>query len=205
MSGLESPISFEFIAAGIARRARMAITRLLPSQVAKHIPSWDGSDGQIQTTDLTLPVTDIGYWAGRYVLTSLTLQKEDNTELVMPEAVVNLSMTKTIKEESLVGLAGTIKEYICNGDYQIGIEVGIVAVENGRIVDKYPEQGVRTVREFLEESAALRVKSVFLDLFDINQLVVKTYSLKQETASNRQLLTISAVSDMDYVIMNVEY
>lgn len=47
MSGL-SPISFEFVAAGVARRARVALAHLVPSQVNKEVPSWKGHDGTIE-------------------------------------------------------------------------------------------------------------------------------------------------------------
>ena len=105
-----------------------------------------------------------------------------------------------------VGLNGTIKEYICNGDYDISISVGIVAVDsNGQIVDEYPKEGIRKIREFLDENKAVDVTSVFLSIFGIGRMVVTRFSLKQETASNRQTIEVRALSDEDYVIKSTEY
>ena len=100
---------------------------------------------------------------------------------------------------------GTIKEYVNNGYYDIRINVGIVATEGGRIVDEYTAEGVRTVRGFLHANEALELQSTFFDLFEINRIVITDYSLKQETASNRQVLDIKALSDTDYEIECTEY
>lgn len=48
----------------------------------------------------------------------------------------------------MVGMDGTVKEYINEGDYQINIVVGVAAVRNGVIVDEYPEDGLRELRAF---------------------------------------------------------
>ena len=93
-----------------------------------------------------------------------------------------------------------------NGDYDISISVGIVAVDsNGQIVDEYPKEGIRKIREFLDENKAVDVTSVFLSIFGIGRMVVTRFSLKQETASNRQTIEVRALSDEDYVIKSTEY
>ena len=145
MSGL-SPISFEFVAAGVARRARVALAHLVPSQVNKEVPSWKGHDGTIEGAEVATPITDRTFWESRYVLTELILCKENGETLVVNDAVVTVTQEKHIVRTTLVGLNGTIKEYICNGDYDISISVGIVAVDsNGQIVDEYPKEGIRKI------------------------------------------------------------
>lgn len=204
MSGL-TPISFEFIAAGAARRARVALCKLTPSRVNNELPSWDGHGETPEMVELSVPITDRNYWENRYVLTELTLRKEDGETLVINDAVVTVTQEKHIVRTTLVGLNGTIKEYICDGDYDINISVGIVAVKDGQIVDEYPEEGVRKVKEFLSENKAIEVSSVFLDIFGIDRVVVTRFSLQQETNSNRQTISIRALSDTDYIIKNSEY
>lgn len=205
MSGL-SPISFEFVAAGIARRARVALARLTPSQVNKEVPSWDGHGGTPEGAEIATPITDRTFWESRYVLTELVLRKEDGETLTINDAVVIVTQEKHIVRTTLVGLNGTIKEYICNGDYDISISVGIVAVNSdGQIVDEYPETGIRKVREFLDENKSIEVTSTFLSLFGIGRMVVTRFSLRQETASNRQTIEVRALSDEDYVIKSTEY
>lgn len=201
-----SPISFEFVAAGVARRARVALARLKPSQVNREVPSWDGHGGTPETVQATVPLTDRSYWESRYVLTELTLRKEDGETLTVNDAVVTVTQEKHIVRTTLVGLNGTIKEYISSGDYDISISVGIVAVDpEGRIVDEYPEEGIRKVREFLDENKAVEVASVFLSIFGIERMVVTRFSLRQETASSRQTIEIRALSDDDYIIRSEEY
>ncbi len=205
MSGL-TPISFEFVAAGIARRARIALAQLKPAQVNKELPSWEGHGEAPNTKEVTIPITDRKYWESRYVLTELTLRKEDEETLIINDAVVSVTQEKQIVRTTLVGLNGTIKEYICNGDYDITITVGIVAVDSeGQIVDEYPEEGIRKVKEFLDENKSIEATSTFLSLFDIDRIVVTRFSLRQETDSNRQTIEVRALSDKDYVIKDTEY
>ena len=49
------------------------------------------------------------------------------------------------------------------------------------------------------------MQSAFFDLFEINRLVVKSYSLTQGTESNYQELTISALSDNEYNVFSSDY
>ena len=203
--GTFSPISFEFIAAGVAQQARLALCNFQPSQKNAERPSWDGHGGQIAGAELSVPITDRSYWESRYVLTEIVLRREDGRTLKINDATVNISREKHIVRTQLVGLNGTIKEYICDGDFSIGLTVGIVAVRDGVIVDEYPEEGIRQVREFLDENRAVDVSSTFFDLFGINRMVISRFSLNQDTHSNRQTIDTKALSDEDYVIKSTEY
>ncbi len=193
-----------FVAAGIATRAKGALYRLAPSRIGES-PSWRGAGESIAAKEVSLPITDKSYWEGRYVYCELTFQNEAGDKLVMSDAVVALNRTKHIVTTQMVGMSGTVKEYINEGDYSINIVVGIVAVSNGVIVDEYPADGIRELRAFLDESAALYVHSEFLDIFDINKLVINSFSVSQDTASNYQSINISALSDEDYNIYSTDY
>lgn len=201
-----TPINFQFIAAGAARQARATLFRLKPSQVNKEQPSWEGHGGTIATAGLTIPITDRSYWEGRYILTEITLRKEDGETLMINDATVNITREKHMVRTTLVGLEGTIKEYIANGDYDIGITVGITAVnDEGQIIDEYPGDGIRKVKEFLEENKAIEVTSIFFEIFGIDRMVITRFSLNQDTHSNRQVIDIKALSDEDYIIKSSEY
>ncbi len=204
MSGF-NPISFQFIAAGVARRARVALIRFEPAQKNDQFPQWDGREGSIKAAAVGVPITDVSDWNGRYVLTELTISKPDGKKLVINDAIVTINSTKNIVKTSLIGLDGTIKEYINMGDYDISISVGIIAVKNGVIVDEYPMEGMQVVKSFLSVNEALEVRSVFLDVFGINRMVVTGFSAKQETHSNRQTIDIKALSDVNYEIKSTEY
>ena len=199
-----SPISIAFVAAGAAIQAKGLLYRFKPSRTGQS-PDWANSGMQPVTHELGSPITDKSYWEGRYALCELTLQNEAGERIVMNDAVVAVSRTKNIVTTQLVGRDGTVKEYINAGDYQLNILVGVAAVRDGVIVDEYPEDGLRELRAFLDGNTALDVHSAFLDIFDINKVVIKSYSLTQDTASNYQSLNISAISDEEYTIYGTDY
>lgn len=194
-----NPVSFSFIAAGIANQTVGSLYGLKPLQTVVPV-TWEGDRNTMTTQKVGVPITDKSYWSDRYVYCELTFENEKGVQLVMTDAVVSISRARNIVCTQMVGKDGTVKEYINEGDYELSIIVGIVAVENGFIVDKYPEDGIRQVKAFLDRKTALGVHSEFLDLFDINSIVVKSFQVTQDTASNYQVINISAVSDDEYNI-----
>ena len=199
-----SPVSFMFIAAGAAIQAKGALYRFKPSRTGQS-PNWDGRENDITTHNLTSPITDKSYWAGRYALCELTFENSKGERLVMNDAIVAISRSKNIVTTQMVGMNGTVKEYINDGDYSLNIVVGVAAVRDGVIVDEYPADGLRELRAFLDDNEALSVHSEFLDVFDINSIVVKSFSVSQDTAYNYQSVSISAVSDEEYNIYSTDY
>lgn len=146
------------------------------------------------------------YWLGRTALTDLVVKVPGEGLLLINDATVNVALQKQIVQTALVGRAGTIKEYITDGDYQMNISVGLAAVDdNGEIIDQYPERAVAQLREILERPEALEVSSAFLDLWGITHMVVTGFSAKQMTHANRQVIEITAVSDTEYVIESNDY
>lgn len=159
------------------------------------MPSIANDGGGIATNDLKSPITDKSFWRDRYVLCELTFRKKDGEQLVMNDAVCAISRSRNIVETQIVGMEGTIKEYIDEGDYQVNITVGIAAVRDGVIVDEYPSDGICRLRKFFDEKDAIQVHSEFLKIFDIDRLVIKSFSVSQTTALNYQSVSISAESD----------
>ena len=149
------------------------------------------------------------YWLGRTVLTDLLIEVPDPEigTILLNNAVVSISKQKEIVKTVLVGRkGGTVKEYISDGDYQVNISIGLVAVdENGKQIDQYPEQAVSILRRVCEIDQALTVSSLFLDLFEINKIVVTGFSAKQMTYANEQTIEVTAISDTDYVIQSTDY
>lgn len=204
------PISFAFIASGIAVQAKAALYNFKSAQVNSDKPAWANRGEEFPTSNLTMPIAyqtrDSDYWLGRYALTDITFETPQGEQLVINDATVSISKPKIIKKTVLVGLKGSIKEYITDGDYEIKLSVGIVAVNaKGEIVDEYPEDGLRKVREVLDINEALKVSSLFFDIHDIHKLVVTNFAEKQMTYSNRQVIEITAISDEDYEIKSTEY
>ena len=199
-----SPISYQFIAAGAATQAKGLLYRMKPSRNGQG-PSWEGKGENLTTNEMTSPITDKSFWEGRYALCELTLENDSGERLVINDAVVGLSQAKNIVTTQIVGMKGSVKEYVNEGDYSLNIVVGIVAVRDGKIVDDYPEDGLRELRSFLKEETALSIHSEFLDIFDINKIVVKSFSVVQATESNYQSVSISAISDEEYNIYSTDY
>ena len=142
------------------------------------------------------------YWLGRTALTDLVIKVPSEGDLLINDITMNVSMQKEVVKTALVGRKGTIKEYITDGDYQITMSVGIVAVDdNGEMIDQYPERAVAQLREILERPESQEVNSAFLDMFGISWITVTGFTVKQMTHSNRQIIEITALSDDDYVIV----
>lgn len=197
-------MSYKFVAAGLATQVKGVLYRFKPSRTGKS-PSWDGRGNDITAQELASPITDRSYWEDRYALCELTFENSKGERLVMNDAIVAVSQTKNIVTTQMVGMNGTVKEYINDGDYSVNIVVGVAAVKDGVIVDEYPVEGLRELRKFLEGNEALSVHSEFLDVFDINSIVVKSFSVSQDTASNYQAVSITAVSDEEYNIYSTDY
>ncbi len=197
-------VSYKFIAAAVATASKALVYKMEPQR-----PS-DAALGSKAEQQSVSDSTSVGVQPvealGKFFETDLALGKTETADdLTIVEAVCSVSMAKNIVKTALVGAKGTIKEYISDGDFDITISVGLVAVEDGKIVDKYPADGVRDLRELFKVSEAIYVKSDFLQLFDITKIVITDFDVEQMTHSNRQIVQIKAISDEDYIITSNEY
>lgn len=104
----------------------------------------------------------------------------------------NILITKQVSKGSV---RGTIKERWSQGDYQVNVS-GILIGEGGN----YPEADVKRLRSFLEAGRVL-VKSPFLEIFSINQIVVENWSIPFTAGSANQAYTIGALSDDIYKLL----
>lgn len=168
-------------------------------------PSWEGRGNNITAGAAGIPITDRSWWAGRWALCEVTLEREDGSRLVLADAVAAVSREKRIVSTALTGRDGTVKEYINDGDWAINMVVGIQAVRDGVIADEWPDDELRELCKYLDEPGALKVHSAFLDIFGITRIVVKSRSVSQTTEQNYQAVSISAVSDEEYEIYSNEY
>lgn len=168
-------------------------------------PIWEGHGEDITTHTAGQPLTDRAYWEGRYVLCELRIENEAGEGVTLADAVVSVSRERRIVSTALVGRDGTVKEYINEGDWAISIVVGLQGVQDGVMADVWPDAQVRELRKLLETKEALRVQSSFLDVWGISRMVVKSISATQQTDSNYQTMSISAVSDEDYEIFSNDY
>lgn len=150
-------------------------------------------------------MTDPSVWADRYALCTLYFRKESGEQLEMNDAVVSVSRKKNIVTTQLVGMDGTVKEYVNADDYSIKIAVGVQAVKDGVFVDEYPTEGIKELRKFFDLNEPIMVSSEFLKIFEIDRLVITDFAVNQTTESNYQPITLSALSDAEYNVYSTEY
>lgn len=214
-------INAAFIASGVAIQAKGQLYRLRPDKGRDCQKQEDYKLGTLPGYAMLGGTSEQGgainsseerwagsgdYWLGRTALTDLVVKVPGEGLLLINDVTVNVSLQKEVVKTALVGRAGTIKEYITDGDYQLSMSVGLVAVDDeGRITDQYPERAMAQLREILERPEALEVSSAFLDIFGITHIVVTGFSAKQMTHSNRQEIEITALSDTEYVIESNDY
>lgn len=194
-------VNFKFIASGLGHIVKANIYPLVPV-VEQEITA----NGNFVTHNIKQPIVDV---YGKYVIMPLVLKTKEGKSLSIPEAIVNITKRKIITQTQLVGGNGTIKEYICDDDMDISIAVGIVAADQeGNIIDEYPFEGIKQLREILDLKESIDVTSDFLKIFDLDggdfKIVVSEYTIQQSTAYNRQVVDIKAVSDYDYTIKYFE-
>lgn len=192
------------MAASAATQLKGYLYRFKPARTSAS-PNWDGAGGTMQTEEVASPYTDKSFWVDRYALCELTFRKESGEELTMNDAIAAISKRKNIVTTQLVGMDGTVKEYINDGDYGINLIVGVQAIKDGKIVDEYPSDGITQLRQFFDVKEAIYVHSEFLELFDISKVVVQDFSVTQSTESNYQSIELSLLSDGDYNVYSTEY
>lgn len=162
-------------------------------------PRWEGRGQAIVESGAGVPLTDRGWWEGRFVLCPLRLRaqtQEGVLEVELVDAVASVSRERRIVSTAMAGRDGTVKEYVSEGDWSVRLVVGLQATTAaGRILDEYPSEELRRLRKILEVKAAIEVHSEFLSVFDITHIVVRSYAATQTTEQNYQAVTISAVSD----------
>ena len=194
---------YKFVAMNVPTGLKTLVYRMQPAPERSE-PLRSGGDRQPTNGGGASVAVHPAEMLGRHFEVSLSLGTDEQADdLHMEEAVISITKKKEIIKTPLVGMKGTVKEYTCDGDYDLTITVGLVAVDaNGAIIDEYPEHRLKALHYLLECDEALYVNSEFLRLFGITRLVVNSYTIGQATQSNHQIVSITATSDEDYIIKN---
>lgn len=208
-------VKYQFSIAGLGSIAKSKLYRIVP---VDDNPEYSAVEHN-EYHDVQIPLVgkladgtdnDLQYFLSRNIICPLVFKKQQTggQDLIIPEAIVSVTKKKRIVKTEIVGGTGTIKEFIGDDDLDITITVGIVATdEQGYIIDEYPAKAIKEVQKFLD-AKTIDVWSPFLDLFNINggafKVVVGDYSITQTTHTNRQIITINAISDYDYTIFTEE-
>ena len=159
------------------------------------------------------PLVDKQDAFGRDIVTELILKDQDENLITFKEAVVNITRSREIVSTPVLNGKGTVKEMITNGDFDLTITLAVVSntedgefeMESVKAYDVYPYKAVKRLRRMLDRQERLNIVSDFLKLFDLDGgefgIVVKRYTVHQDTHLNRQVFEIQAVSDYDYELL----
>ena len=120
--------------------------------------------------------------------------------LVIELVLLTVNQRKNIVKTQIQGLKGTIKEYISDDDYTIELK-GIISDVN----NAYPESLIQRIINICEIPSEIPVKSSYLNLFGIYNVVIESYNFPQsEGFRNQQEFTISMTSDSPIDLQNIE-
>lgn len=123
-------------------------------------------------------------------------------------ATCSISKAKNVVVTPILNEKGSIKQITGHQDYKISIKLFLVGFYNipnpsnlsdGENMDtEYakPTQDIATIKRILDEDVSLKVTSDFLSQFDINNIVIQSFSFPQEGKhKNIQEVLITAISD----------
>ncbi len=199
LGGKKLPVSIDLAAISWGQHLAKRLVRF------KDLGSSPSRDAIIGTA-AGVPITNIDYWEGRWVLCPLRIELKSGEGLTFSDAVASASREHRIVSTALTGRDGTVKEYINAGDWVVNIVVGLQKVNgHGEIEDEWPGDELRTLRKLMESNESLRVHSEFLDALNVDRIVVRSYQVEQMTESNYQIVMINSLSDKDYEIFSKEY
>ena len=130
---------------------------------------------------------------GSYI--DLNGDKIDFEGLDIDAVLLTVSQSKNIVKTAIQGRKGTVKEYVSSGDFSVSI-TGVLSNQATPNGNTYPIDEVSAFVGIMEVPDAIKINSEFLDLFDIDSLVVENYSLPQEEGvRNQQRFTVSLLSE----------
>ncbi|NSW46500.1 MAG: hypothetical protein HPY79_11860 [Bacteroidales bacterium] len=120
----------------------------------------------------------------------LLLQHDDIGELLLENAIVDLTRTKNIVTTAVQGLDGTIKEYISNGDWQISVR-GILAQKQYG----YPKEQYQQLLKFMQLNKPINVANQWLNDAEIYSIVITDFKLPYNPHINCIIYEFNALSD----------
>jgi hypothetical protein len=120
------------------------------------------------------------------------VQEEGLTELDLQTVLISVDKTKNVIETPVQNRAGSVKEYISDGDYRINLSGALVSKE--RTVA--PVEDAELLDRFCSLGQALEVGSTFLQIFDVLSVVVLDYTISERRGTrNTYDFKINMVSD----------
>lgn len=148
------------------------------------------ADDPVGVSQLGTPVVDnLIFKAGSYEADGVTVNYE---EVRIDAVVMVVDQSKNIVTTQVQGRAGTVKEYISEGDFTVSIKGVITSLSS----KQYPRDEVLNLVEICKAPVAVSVASKFLTLFGIADVVITNYNFYQKQGNeNSQNFQIECLSD----------
>lgn len=146
------------------------------------------SEGYLKSTLTGLPILN------RYAEISY---RNDNIgfdkTLLLETLFINVDRTKNIVKNQVMGLNGTVKEFVNSGDYIIRL-TGTIASDNKWL---YPEDQLIDMIDLCNVEDSISISNDYLNkLFQVDSIVVESFSFGQsERFSNIVAYTLNCISD----------
>lgn len=126
--------------------------------------------------------------------------------LQINDVILEVHQPKTRIKTSMQGRKGTIKQYVCDGDYLITATGRITRTKNMFNYNQYmyPEQGVLRLIQICSIPDSIPVTCGFLQMFDIYNVVIDEYRIPQEQGKScEQYFELTMSSDEEIDLENV--
>lgn len=106
--------------------------------------------------------------------------------------IVTVNQPKNIVKTVIQGRPGSVKEYIGDSDYNVGIS-GIITGLNGQ----FPMDAFTQLKKVLDAQVPIQITSRYLQACGVDYIVVEDYTLDQEAGGySYQKFSITAISDI---------
>jgi hypothetical protein len=148
---------------------------------------------------------------------NLTGPAESYDGIAFDTVVMKVTQTRNIVENKINGFKGTVKEFINSGDYLIEANGKIIGTSTapdtgqaygstnflvGSDGENFPYYEVEKLKIISEVPESVKVTSDFLGVFDIDNVVIKSFDVRQEEgAANYFSFKLIMVSDnVDFIL-----
>lgn len=181
-----------------------ALKELIGGVDAKDVPVTQKAQNMVNGVPVTkysymgTPIFDyIKITPGNYYDWNGSLKKINEYEFPY-ECVVELNQPTIIEETYLKGRrSGSVKEVIGLDDFYITIRGFIINYET----NDYPTEAVEAFRNLIRLPTELQVESPFLNMFDINEMVIFDRNIPQiEGSLHYQPFTLMCKSNQPYTL-----
>lgn len=154
-------------------------------------PDPEDMDEEVARSYLGTPVlSNLVFAAGSYQLKGETINFEG---LRIDTILMTVNQVKNIVKTPVAGRNGSVKEYISDGDFVIGLQGAIVNETGG---SAYPRESMQILMDLLRAPVALQFTSNFLDFLGTFDLVVTDYNIPQiKGQRNMQVFQVNCLSD----------